>query len=126
MHMVLVDDNEINLLIFEHHAQMLGICTHCFTDPLDALAYLKESQCDMIITDYMMPIMDGLAFVRAFRKISSAYVPIILSTAVNNDDALRAKAFEAGVDDFLPKPIDATIFRTTVISLLKKGNRPVD
>ncbi len=117
---LLLDDNDINLLILEHHASMLGLCSKRFTEPLKALAYLETSTCDIIITDYMMPVMDGLSFVRALKDMNIKDVPIILSTAVENDDGLKEKAIEVGIDAFLPKPIDPTLFRTSVMALLKK------
>ena len=60
MDIVSVDDNKNNLLIIEAYAQILGAHVKSFTLPQEALEYLQTHSCDMLITDYMMPEINGI------------------------------------------------------------------
>jgi DNA-binding response OmpR family regulator len=66
----------------------------------------KASQChpDLIVTDVMMPRMDGWALVKALRaRAEFAFVPVIFLTALGSDDD-RIRGFRLGADDYLSKP----------------------
>ena len=70
----------------------------------EALAIAKRCQPDLIITDVVMPHMDGWTLVRTLRSHSEfAFVPIIFLTALNDHDD-RIRGFRLGVDDYLAKP----------------------
>lgn len=117
MEVVSVDDNKSNLLIVEAYAQTLGLHVKSFLEPTLALGYIKEQGCDLLITDYMMPGMNGIELVKAFRLIDDE-APIIMVTAVGDDMGLHTEALEAGVTDFLSKPIHAAMFKARLTNLL--------
>ncbi len=118
MQIVSVDDNQSNLLIIEAYAQALGLHVESFTRPHDALKRLMEKRCDMLITDYMMPEMNGIELVKAFRQ-SDRQTPIVMVTAVGDNIALHMEALEAGVTDFLSKPIHTSMFKARLTNLLQ-------
>ena len=84
-----------------------------------AMELLPESNPDLIITDLLMPGMDGFELIRQVRSIASfKSIPIIiLSAKTLDDDKLRGK--EAGADAFIRKPCKAHELVTTINSLLK-------
>jgi DNA-binding response OmpR family regulator len=74
---------------------------------------------DLIITDLVMPEMDGYDLVRQLREDArTSHVPIIMLTGRSSDDA-RIAGLETGVDDYLPKPFNARVLRSRVDNLLE-------
>ncbi len=117
MHVVSVDDNQSNLLIIEAYAKVLGLEVHSFIRPHEALSYMLENRCDMLITDYMMPEMNGIELVKAFRNCDTQ-TPVVMVTAVGDNIALHMEALEVGVTDFLSKPIHTSMFKARLTNLL--------
>lgn len=89
-----------------------------FASPLDLLGAATASMPDLILTDMQMPGMDGVELVRALRATKDgALIPIIAVTG-SSDVAVRREALEAGVTDFLTKPLDAQETRARCRNLL--------
>jgi len=88
-------------------------------DGADGLARAIELVPDLVITDAMMPRMDGFELVRRLRADArTSHVPIVMLTARTSDDA-RIAGLESGVDDYLPKPFSARVLRMRVRNLLE-------
>ncbi|HEV2080565.1 MAG TPA: SpoIIE family protein phosphatase [Allosphingosinicella sp.] len=83
--------------------ESLGCAAELVGDGQLALRLLREKHFDVLITDWMMPEMDGMELVRRVRLDREEYLHVILMTATGRDQAVRT-ALEAGVDDFLHKP----------------------
>ncbi len=117
LNVVSVDDNENNLFLVEAICEEMGICVKSFSDSLEALIYVSKNPIDLLIIDYMMPNLNGIEFVKEFR-ITNKKTPIIMITAVGDDDGIHKEAFDTGVNDFLNKPINSVIFEVRVKNLL--------
>lgn len=107
MHRVLLVDDEEDILtslktLFE--AEILKATVRASTRPQDALALLSTEDFELIVTDYRMPGMDGLEFVREARKVAPG-IPIILMTAFP-DPTLAQRALDAGVGLVIVKPFE--------------------
>lgn len=75
-------------------------------DPEAALEWAADNTADLILVDYLMPEMNGIDFVRMIKTIPDYhYIPIIMIT-IKKDADTRNEALEAGVTDFLIKPVD--------------------
>lgn len=76
----------------------------------DALKRLAEPDpARVVVSDWTMPLMDGLQLVRELRgRLNAEYTYFVLLTARTPDDDNQREAIEAGVDDFLTKPVDLT------------------
>lgn len=84
-----------------------------------ALNLIKSAIPDLVITDLMMPEMDGFEFIRQVRQIfGQMYVPIVMFTASNNEQD-RVKALHNGADDFVTKPINRHELQARVRNLLR-------
>ncbi|XOB62558.1 HD domain-containing phosphohydrolase [Campylobacterota bacterium DY0563] len=117
MHIVSIDDNENNLFLIEAICLEMNLNVKSFSEPLEALIYVLKNKTDMIIVDYMMPNLNGLDFIKEFRN-NNKIAPIIMITAAGDDERVHREAFELGVNDFLSKPVNSTLFKARVINLL--------
>lgn len=89
----------------------------------DGAAALREIQgqsFDMLISDIMMPEMDGFALAERVR-IADSHIPILFMTALD-DKLSKQRGFNAGIDDYVVKPFDADILILRVRALLRRAN----
>jgi len=115
--LVSIDDNQNNLFLIEAICSELGINVTSFDNPLNGLMYVLQNDVDIIIIDYMMPELNGIEFIKEYRN-NNTMVPIVMVTAVGSDDEIHKGAFDAGVNDFLSKPINATLFKARISTLI--------
>lgn len=105
---VIVDDQTTDRQILDRLTRNLAtdIEVHAFARPGEALAWLRDHQPDLILVDYRMPEMDGIAFIENLASIPHCLgIPVIVITVVEETE-LRYRALEAGATDFLNKPLD--------------------
>ncbi len=117
---MLVDDRVTNLTILGQFAKSVeaGVTVCAFDNPVAALDSLSEITPDLIVTDYLMPGLNGEEFVRRCREHpKTCEVPIIVVTAYGENE-YRYRALEAGATDFLLNPVDGREFCTRARNLL--------
>ncbi|MFM8443254.1 MAG: ATP-binding protein [Methylococcus sp.] len=103
-----VDDNRINLMVVQRALTLEGATVSLAADGLQALQRLRSQpgQFDVVLMDIQMPVMDGLTATREIRQDPGlSGLPVIALTAGVLAEERQA-ALEAGVDDFLAKPLD--------------------
>jgi signal transduction histidine kinase/DNA-binding NarL/FixJ family response regulator len=106
MNVLVVDDNEVNLLVAQRMLEQLGVRVALATNGQQAIDACTDHDYDAVLIDSQMPGMDGNQATRIIRKMegSDKHTPIIALTA-NAMEPDRKKAFAAGVDDYLTKPV---------------------
>ena len=103
---LVAEDNAINREVAETLLRDLGYEVDLAHDGAQAVAMAAGRRYDVILMDVQMPVMDGLEATRALRRAdSTGDTPIIAMTA-NAFDSDRERCLEAGMDDFLGKPVD--------------------
>ena len=93
----------------------------------EALAKCSDSKYDLVFMDVKMPVMDGLAATRAIRRLTidqNPEVPIIAVTANAIPDQLQ-QCREAGMNDFIIKPIDGTVLHKKICDILRLSTSTV-
>ncbi len=95
------DKNILDILVT--HLEQNGYEAKGFADGNSLLTAYKKLPCDLIITDIMMPKMNGYDLCKEIRK--SSMIPLIMISA-NNDDVDRILGLELGSDDYIGKPIN--------------------
>ena len=112
------DDRELRQL-FAHVLTKNGYTVLGVSNGEEALAALEQSYYDLIISDIMMPKMDGYELVRSVRESGSS-IPIMMITAKDAFDDMRL-GFLSGSDDYMVKPINIGEMVLRVSALLRRA-----
>jgi PAS domain S-box-containing protein len=116
---LLIEDNEVNRIVAIELLEQARLDVDIAENGIIALEKLKKNQYDCALMDIQMPIMDGYQTTRSLRNIESCqHLPVIAMTAnaMSND---RSKCLQAGMDDFISKPILPEILYATLLKWIK-------
>ncbi len=118
---LIVDDNQINLTVAEGLLEPLKMRIDTATSGEEALKMINTKKYDLILMDHMMPEMDGVETTRIIRNSYREYdnVPIVALTA-NVVSGVKEMFLKAGMNDFVPKPIEVRVLVTKIKRLLPK------
>ncbi len=117
--LVVEDDAHIARLILMNLAKANMECLHA-PDGAAGLARVKEADPHLVITDIMMPNMNGMDMTAAIREISP--IPIIMMTAADSEDR-EMQGFKSGADDYVPKPFNPKLLLARVLANLRRVYR---
>ncbi len=120
VHVLLVDDNSMNLRVAEEMLATYGISVTKAYSGEEALEKITSMDYDFVFMDHMMPQMDGVeTFHRIREKVGSYYqnVPIVALTA-NAVAGNREKLLKEGFNDFLEKPIERSVLERVLGRIL--------
>ncbi|HKK44439.1 MAG TPA: ATP-binding protein [Balneolaceae bacterium] len=127
-----VDSKVHHILIIDDNADLRAFLTQLLEDEYkvkavesgtDALQYLSTNQPDLILTDLMMPEIDGISLTKKIRSIHKMqYVPVIILSAKKTDQSI-AEGLNAGAQVYLTKPVKNQILRAQIASLLSREKR---
>lgn len=95
-----------------------------FDDPEAALQRAAETDFDVVVSDFRMPVMDGVTFLRCFRELQPDATRLLLSAATDFD-ALVTAINEVGIFRYLAKPWNDTDFVETIEAALREHARAV-
>jgi PleD family two-component response regulator len=115
MRMLIVDDVMANCAVLKRIAmKVFGGEIDIETSSLAAIKACHERCYDIIVTDYMMPELDGISMVSVLRSFDEyKHVPIIMTSGCS-DPSTPHRSMRRGVDDFISKPINAEQFRNKI------------
>ncbi|WP_188310355.1 hybrid sensor histidine kinase/response regulator [Arenimonas fontis] len=120
---LLVEDNPVNLMVAQRLVGLLGL--HCETadNGEKALERMSQGNLDLVLMDCQMPVKDGYTASREWREYEVSNnlprLPIIAMTA-NAMAGDRQKCLDAGMDDYLSKPVDRRLLEATVARWLSQ------
>ena len=128
LHILLVEDNDLNMEIAEFVLENEGAIVIKAENGKEAVDIFQSSgigECDAILMDIMMPVMDGLTasrIIRAMDRLDARTIPIIAMTAnAFTEDKIKAK--EAGMDEHIAKPLDRRVLVEVVARLINKEKK---
>ncbi|MDQ1833174.1 hybrid sensor histidine kinase/response regulator [Massilia scottii] len=124
LHIVLAEDNPVNQRLALRLLEKMGHRVTVADNGLDALEHALHGGADLVLMDVQMPGLDGMAATRAIRRWEAAHgghVPVVAMTAraMQGD---RERCLEAGMDDYLSKPVDSARLREVLARF--HGGRP--
>lgn len=112
------DDRELRQL-FEHVLVKNGYSVRGVSDGQGALDAMDEEYFNLIISDIMMPVMDGYTLVRSLREAGDT-TPVLMITAKDAFDDMRM-GFLSGTDDYMVKPVNVNEMVLRVSALLRRA-----
>lgn len=125
---LIVDDDEDARMLLSRALARGGLTVDVQTavDGRDALDRIAATAPHAVITDLMMPHMDGFELCAALRAApSTAAIPVLIVTALEGE-ADRARGLAAGADEYLTKPISADDLTSRLAALLGRRRHPGD
>ncbi len=115
--LVVEDDIKLNKLV-RKALEDNGYDAYMALNAKSAIEMFNEDHYDLIISDIMMPVMDGYALAENIRAVNKD-IPILFMTAIDEFDA-KKKGFMLGIDDYMVKPIDTEELVLRVGALLRR------
>jgi len=117
-HKILVVDDEREMRDFLEKKLSSKFHVLIAKEGKEALSIILKQQPDLVISDIMMPIMDGMELCREIKKnININHTPVILLTAKSSKDNYL-ESLNLGADAYIPKPFDITILVRTAVNLI--------
>lgn len=121
MKILIAEDEKNSRKILEMTLIKAGHDVTAFEDGLKALGSIQKETPEMLITDWMMPDLDGVELCRRIRALNlSSYVYIILLTALTQKENI-IQGLDAGADDYITKPFE----RTELLARVRAGERVI-
>lgn len=115
---LVVDDELVNRKLLRYLLKMLHFEVVEVENGAQAVEMFDIEKPDIILMDVMMPVMDGYEATSLIKAKSESFVPIIVLTALTDEQSL-SRCVEAGADDFLTKPYDATILGSKIRAMMR-------
>jgi len=123
LNILVVEDNHINQQVLSGLIEDLGHQVEISDNGPDAIDTIAAGNFDLVLMDVQMPGMDGMDATREIRRLDgpAGKVPIIAITA-NSMEGDRETCIEAGMNDFVAKPIDVSLLEKAIIRSQKSEN----
>lgn len=119
---LVVDDNQVNRMLLNAVLGKMGCSVDSASNGQEALQALEESRYDIVFMDLQMPVMDGLEASRAIHaRIPAERQPAIVAVTAFVRQADRDKCLEAGMKDFIAKPVFASEVARVLGTLVSGG-----
>jgi CheY-like chemotaxis protein len=116
---LIVDDSRVIRKVAAKIASSLGYVPVEAQDGHEALARCKQSMPDLVLTDWNMPEMDGIAFVTKLRSIPTPKEPVVVFCTSNGEAKDIHDGIAAGADDYIVKPFDEAALRAKLEKLAR-------
>ena len=118
--MLLVEDENSNVYFIKELLAPTGIEIFVVNNGHDAVDFVTSHDCDLVLMDIKLPEMSGYETTRKIKQIKPD-LPVLAQTAYAMESD-EQKSFDAGCDDYIPKPFDVDLLMEKIKSLLKKRN----
>lgn len=118
--LVVIDDHADTLELLKYNLGGEGYDVKAFFNAVDALKYITVDNTDLVITDWMLPEMDGLDFCRNIKRHPSTQeIPVVMLTC-KNDEIDVVTALEVGAEEYIAKPVRIREMLTRIKKILRR------
>lgn len=116
MHILIADDERVNQLVLKRALERLGHDCEVVANGEEAWNAYRDTHFDVVISDWMMPVLDGIDLCQRVREMGQEpYTYFVMVTSMDGRANLVA-GMQAGVDDYITKPVDAEELRARLIA----------
>jgi len=119
LRVLVAEDNAVNQRVLEMQLKRMGLSMTMVGNGLLAIEALRKDTYDVVLMDCQMPELDGYETTRRLRTVEKNTIPIIAMTA-NAMMGDREKCIEAGMDDYVSKPVRISEFQETLLRIVEK------
>ncbi len=121
-YILVVEDNEVNRIVITKMLDKLGYTCDCAVDGQEAVEAVRTRGYDLILMDCGLPRLSGYEATRQIRTLEGevAHTPIIAMTA-DAMEGTKQKCLDAGMDDYMAKPLDRSTLKNTLDAHLPHG-----
>ena len=116
---MVVDDDKNTRLLFKTMLEKAGYTVHAAENGEQALSLMDKEHVDLVVLDVMMPVMDGYVLTENLRS-SDENLPILMVSAKHMPQD-KHRGFDAGIDDYMTKPVEKEEFLYRVKALLRRA-----
>jgi two-component system chemotaxis response regulator CheY len=109
---LIVDDSKVIRTVAKRILEAMSFETREAADGKEALSACEARKPDAILLDWNMPVMDGLAFLKALRASQGGGSPVVLFCTTENDMKHITDALSAGANEYIMKPFDRGILES--------------
>ena len=120
MKILLVDDEPDIVDLVSYNLEREGYEVKTASNGRDAITVASSFLPDLILLDVMMPAMDGIETCAEIRELSSLKNVLIAFLTARGEDYSQIAGFEAGADDYIPKPIKPKVLMSRIQALLRR------
>jgi len=124
MKILVAEDDRTNAMILERILAKAGYVADVVSDGVEALKRLEQESYDVLLTDWMMPRMDGIDLILRVRADINPLPVIIMITALGSPES-QSRALESGADDFIAKPCKAADMLKCLGNALDRKHQPI-
>ncbi len=120
--LLIIEDND-DMRDFLYRSFSHDYIVHTAIHGKDALNILNKETPDLIITDLMMPVMDGIEFAKILKNdVNKSHIPLIMLTAKTMVGS-KIEGYSAGTDSYIEKPFSIDLLKTRVINLFENRDK---
>ena len=120
---LVVEDDLVNQRVIGHFLKQMGLQITLVADGFEAVQAATSAEWDAVLMDCQLPGLDGLEATRRIRTLLAGRPLLIIALTANASTADRAACLEAGMDEFLTKPVRRELLGTTLEKRLAAGAR---
>ena len=117
---LVVDDDRVNRMLLTRSLEHEGHHVRCAENGAEALEFLHDDPCDVVLLDIVMAELDGVSVLEHMKGDRALQdVPVIMISGVDDTESV-VRCIEIGADDYLPKPFDPVLLRARINAGLAK------
>lgn len=122
--LIVEDNNEIRHYLSSGLAELFN--TWEAGNGEEALEILKENEVDIIVTDVMMPVMDGIKLCKSVKQnIRTCHIPVLILSA-KSEIKDQMEGLQVGADDYIPKPFSLAVLTTKIQNMMRTRRRMLE
>lgn len=122
MNVIKIDDDRDIVELLAYNLEKEGILSLLFTNPIEALAAVKEKSPDAVITDWIMPGIDGIDLAKKIRFNEETQNISLMMISAKGEESNVVTSLEFGFDDYMAKPFGMKEFVARVKRMIKRKN----
>ena len=121
---LIVEDNPINQEVCRDILELMGCDVTIAVDGLESVQMASKNPYELILMDIQLPVIDGYEAARQIRALDLSPRPIMISLTASALGGDKSKSFDAGMDDYITKPMEASELEAALLKYFPNFSKP--